>query len=131
MTLTDLHKAIKPQFVWAEHNSKDLQTDAVFYKGDGSASLASVVFIGISFMNGFKAREVSEYLNIIDDTKGAGKQLEQYHYRLGLFKKAIIAVKNGTADKQDKAIHLKTSLTLNYLRNHSRIPFVALTDFKY
>jgi len=130
MTLSDLHAAIKPQFVWAAHDSKDLQTDPLIYKGEGSKSIASIVFIGIAFMNGYKAKEITEYLNLGCGGRGT-RTYEEFNHKLSLFKKAMQAIKAGTNDKQANAIHLKTCLTLNYLKNHKRVSFVPLTTFKF
>jgi len=123
MTLTQLHEAVKPQFVWEQHNCKDLQTDAVLYKGKGSKGIASIVFIGISFMKGFKAREVCEYLNI--------ETIEEYQHKLAIFKAAITDTNNGFKDKHSKAIHIKTGLVLNYLRLHKKIEFIPLNTFRF
>lgn len=130
MTLQQLHEAIKPQFVWAAHNCKDLQTDPLVYKGSGSQSIASIIFIGIAYMNGYNAGEISEYLNLNVGGRG-GRKYEEYNHKLKLFKRAMHNAKAGTNDKQSKAIYLKTSLTLNHLRNHQRTSFIPLTDFKF
>lgn len=126
MTLPDLHAAVKPQFVWLDHNSKDLQTDPVMYD---SQSIAQVVFIGIAFMNGYKAAEISEYLNLNCGGRGSRKY-EEYNHKLGVFKKAMATHKDKRG-KQAAQIYIKTSLTLNYLKNHGRPDFVPLTSFKF
>lgn len=120
MTLTQLHDAIRPQFIWISHEAKDLQTDAVLYKGTGSKGIASICFIGIAFMHGFKTKDVRDYLNI--ETK------EEHQNKLATFRTAM---RDPGVDRQTKLIHLKTSLTLNYLRLHKKVEIVSIDNFRF
>lgn len=135
LSLSELHAAIRPQFVWLEHNSKDLQTDPILYKGEGAQSVASIVFIGIAFMNGFKPDEICDYLNMGMGERGTRQGVERrhkdYYNKLSTFKTSMRAALNGTADTMAKTIFVKTSLTLNHLKNTRKTNYVPLTGFKF
>lgn len=135
MTLNEIEKALRPQFVWNSEPHKRWQvvsrrpsTEDVGNHIDES-TLGMIVFAGISYLNGFKSKEVFDFLEI-DRRKHTGYLVQ--------FKKALDQERNSQINELyndmsdlNKRIIAKTVLVQNALKLSSKDTFLTLADVEF
>lgn len=115
MSLEDIEQALRPNFIWIKHNDKRLQTDPLI---TGNQSAGQIVFIGVALKNGFKRKEIIDYLAI--------ETIDEYNRKKALCKLGR-KVRNSMID-------IKFRLTQNNLMhnmNQKDKPFVSWVNFNY
>ena len=115
MTLEQIEKCVRPQFIWDRSGLKLLQTDETM---EGSKDVGRVIFVGLTDMYGISRNDVQDYLDMSYDV---------YRNCLTRFRESY---KDSFTSKGDKRFGIKVGLCLNSIRyNHNVNPFLKLTDY--
>lgn len=116
MTLEQIEKCIRPQFIWDRSGLKLLQTDETM---EGSKDIGRVIFVGLTDMYGISRNDVQDYLDMSYDV---------YRNCLSKFRDSYKAACR--REKGEKRFGVKVGLCLNAIRyNHNTTPFLNLTDY--
>lgn len=115
MTLYLIEKAIKPQFTWADHPRRKLQTSENRGKNTG---FGMIIFIGIAVSYNIPKEDIMDYLAIEDAEFRFKAQAFQDHWDKALARKdaGTLCKKDDHTDK----LWRKTKLTLNALNSLER-----------
>ena len=116
MTLEEIEKCMRPQFIWDRSGLKLMQTDEAM---EGSKEVGRLIFVGISDMYGMSRKDVQDYLDMSYDA-----------YRNTLTKFRELYGDSQRQKSTNKRFGIKTGLCLNAIRNtYNTTPFINLTDY--
>ena len=124
--LTQLEKAMRPQFVWEKNPAKPLQT---LETQEGAKDIARMIFVGIADMYGFQSDDIKNFL---------GMRFESYRNKLSTFRELMKEARRREAagliyanDDLVKKFYLKVNLTLNAIRYSHRDSYLSFESIKY
>jgi hypothetical protein len=124
--LTQLEKAMRPQFVWEKNPAKPLQT---LETQEGAKDIARMIFVGIADMHGFKSEEVQNYLDM---------RFDSYRNKLSTFRENIKECRRREnegniyeVDDSIKKFYLKVNLTLNAIKYMYGGSYLSFSTIKY
>lgn len=124
--LTQLEKAMRPQFVWEKNPAKPLQT---LETQEGAKDIARMIFVGIADMHGFKSEEVQNYLDM---------RFDSYRNKLSTFRDNIKECRRREQDgniyeidDNIKKFYLKVNLTLNAIKYMFGGNYLSFSTIKY
>lgn len=118
MTLQLIEKAIRPQFVWAEHPRRRLQTSENRGKNTG---FAMVIFIGIAESFNIPPKETAQYLDIGSPEYERKSMFYARHWEIAMQRKEQGTLCKGKQKDRTDCVYLKTKLTLNALNSLERM----------
>ena len=112
MTILLIEQCVRPNFVWDKcpHNRW-----LTVPKVEGANSIGLIVFVGLTYMYGFKAKEVMDYIGITRD---------KYFEKLAKFREFA-------RDEDNIRFRNKVGLCLNRLRLSCKSSYVKLDDLGY
>lgn len=124
--LTQLEKAMRPQFVWEKNPAKPLQT---LETQEGAKDIARMIFVGLADMHGFKSEEVQNYLDM---------RFDSYRNKLSTFRENIKECRRREnegniyeVDDNIKKFYLKVNLTLNAIKYMFGENYLSFSTIKY
>jgi hypothetical protein len=124
--LTQLEKAMRPQFVWEKNPAKPLQT---LETQEGAKDIARMIFVGLADMHGFKSEEVQNYLDM---------RFDSYRNKLSTFRENIKECRRREnegniyeVDDNIKKFYLKVNLTLNAVKYMYGGSYLSFSTIKY
>ena len=124
--LTQLEKAMRPQFVWEKNPAKPLQT---LETQEGAKDIARMIFVGIADMHGFKSEEVQNYLDM---------RFDSYRNKLSTFRENIKECRRREnegniyeVDDSIKKFYLKVNITLNAIKYMYGGSYLSFSTIKY
>lgn len=124
--LTQLEKAMRPQFVWEKNPAKPLQT---LETQEGAKDIARMIFVGLADMHGFKSEEVQNYLDM---------RFDSYRNKLSTFRENIKECRRREnegniyeVDDNIKKFYLKVNLTLNAIKYMYGGSYLSFSTIKY
>jgi hypothetical protein len=124
--LTQLEKAMRPQFVWEKNPAKPLQT---LETQEGAKDIARMIFVGLADMHGFKSEEVQNDLDM---------RFDSYRNKLSTFRENIKECRRREnegniyeVDDNIKKFYLKVNLTLNAVKYMYGGSYLSFSTIKY
>ena len=125
ITLTDIEKIMKPQFIWHKNPLKKMQVNEDF---EGNLELARTVFVGLADMYGHKQTDVMEYLDCGYDTYRNKLMNFRESWREGK-RRDNAGVLREYSDQVSK-IYVKTGLCLNAIKYQSKSnPYLKMDQY--
>ena len=125
ITLTDIEKIMKPQFIWHKNPLKKMQVNEDF---EGNLELARTVFVGLADMYGHKQTDVMEYLDCGYDTYRNKLMNFRESWREGKRRESA-GVLREYSDQVSK-IYIKTGLCLNSIKYQSKSnPYLKMDQY--
>jgi hypothetical protein len=124
--LSQLEKAMRPQFVWEKNPAKPMQT---LEHQEGAKDVARMIFVGVADMHGFKSEDIQEYLDM---------RFESYRNKLSTFRDMLKECKRRRKDgslleidDQVKRFYFKVNLTLNAIKYMYGGSYLSFSNIKY
>lgn len=121
ITLHDIEKAIRANFILRKGSHKMLETDRE--KERNSYGAGRIVFVGIALKLGYKQPEICAYLDMtLTEYNGKAKNYRLLYEagRAKTLEKPKYRYEQGEFNEQDLRIYRKTLLVTNYLKTLQR-----------
>ncbi len=124
MTLADIEKAVRPQFVWDKEQGREWYTSK---KIEGDTTLGMTMFVGVSRFHGFKDQDILKYMNISRSLLLASSQRFKRNMSEFQAQESTGLEYNSACRFHNKLVMIQSYIKLHY---HGR-EYLSLADFEF